>query len=102
LDRGPQGVEPTMYGHALLKSGVAVFDDLRTAVKQLESLADPSAGEVRVGCTEPLATGFVSAIVDRLSQEYPRAYIRIISTDQAALWGRELPGRNIDFAVTQT
>ncbi len=27
LDRGPQGVEPTMYGRALLKGGTAAFDE---------------------------------------------------------------------------
>ena len=28
LDRGPQGIEPTIYGRALLKCGTAVFDEL--------------------------------------------------------------------------
>ena len=44
LDRNPQGVEPTEYGRALLDGGVAVFDDLRQAVKNIEFLADPTAG----------------------------------------------------------
>src|SRR5258708_19624453 len=34
LDRGPQGIEPTMYGRALLKWGTAVFDDLRQGVNE--------------------------------------------------------------------
>ena len=46
-----QGVEPTEYGRALLDGGVAVFDDLRQAVKNIEFLADPTAGEVRIGCS---------------------------------------------------
>ena len=50
LDRNPQGVEPTEYGRALLDGGAAVFDDLRQAVKNIEFLADPTAGEVRIGC----------------------------------------------------
>ena len=29
----------------------AVFDDLRQAVKNIEFLADPTAGEVRIGCS---------------------------------------------------
>jgi DNA-binding transcriptional LysR family regulator len=29
LDRSPRGVEPTAYGRALIKRGVAVFDELR-------------------------------------------------------------------------
>jgi DNA-binding transcriptional LysR family regulator len=48
LERNPQGVEPTEYGRALLDGGVAVFDDLRQAVKNIEFLADPTAGEVRI------------------------------------------------------
>src|SRR3954451_11044316 len=48
LDRGRQGAEPTEYGRALLNGSVAVFDDLRQAVKNIESLAGPTVGEVRV------------------------------------------------------
>src|SRR4051794_2113125 len=49
LDRHRQGVEPTTFGRALLDCGVAVFDDLRQGVKNIEFLADPTAGEVRIG-----------------------------------------------------
>src|SRR5215213_3125418 len=49
LERHPQGIEPTAYGRALLDGGVAVFDDLRQAVKNIQFLADPTAGEVRTG-----------------------------------------------------
>src|SRR5712692_12022510 len=49
LDRNSQGVEPTMYGRALLTSGLAVFDDLRQGVKNIEFLANPTAGELRIG-----------------------------------------------------
>src|SRR6476620_6868492 len=59
LDRHRQGIEPTNYGRALLDCGVAVFDDLRQGVKNIEFLADPSTGEVRIGCTAFLAASFV-------------------------------------------
>ena len=72
LDRHRQGVEPTEYGRALLDCGVAVFDDLRQGVKNIEFLADPAAGEVRIGSNPFLAGSFVSAVVDRLSQRHPR------------------------------
>jgi DNA-binding transcriptional LysR family regulator len=49
LDRSRQAVELTEYGRALLDGGVAMFDDLRQAVKNIEFLADPTAGEIRVG-----------------------------------------------------
>src|SRR5215831_7423524 len=44
LDRNPRGVEPTQYGSALLKRGVAVFDELKQSVQDIEFLSDPGAG----------------------------------------------------------
>jgi DNA-binding transcriptional LysR family regulator len=55
LDRTSRGVEPTIYGSALLRRGRAAFDELRLGVKEIECLADPAAGEVRVACSEWLA-----------------------------------------------
>src|SRR6266853_2478945 len=66
LDRHRQGVEPTEYGRVLLDGGVAVFDELRQTVKNIEFLADPTVGEVRIGCTPALAASFASAVVERL------------------------------------
>src|SRR5436190_9187594 len=62
LERHPQGVEPTVYGRALLKGGMAAFDELEQSVKQIRFLADPTAGELRIGC-EPLASGFMGAVI---------------------------------------
>src|SRR6516165_3380277 len=49
LDRHRQGIEPTDYGRTLLDGGIAVFDELRRTVKNIEFLADATAGEVRLG-----------------------------------------------------
>jgi DNA-binding transcriptional LysR family regulator len=45
LDRHPQGIEPTKFGEALMKRSTAVFDELKQSVRDIEFLADPSAGE---------------------------------------------------------
>jgi DNA-binding transcriptional LysR family regulator len=45
LDRSPHGIEPTQYGRAIIQRSVAVFDELRQGVKDIEFLADPTAGE---------------------------------------------------------
>jgi DNA-binding transcriptional LysR family regulator len=100
LERNPQGIEPTAYGRALLDGGVAVFDDLRQAVKNIEFLADPTAGEVRIGCTPILAASFVSAVVDRLSQRYPRIVFRLMTAYLAPL-RRELSERNLDLLIVR-
>src|SRR5262245_10919586 len=49
LDRSPQGIEPTPYGRAIIRRGLAVFDELRQGVKDIEFLTDPTAGYVRTG-----------------------------------------------------
>src|ERR1700730_5385295 len=99
LDRKPQGVEPTVYGHALLDGGVAVFDELIKSVKQIEHLADPTAGELRIGCTEAGATGLVPAVVGHLSERYPRVVFRVATADPVTLIERELPQRKIELAI---
>jgi DNA-binding transcriptional LysR family regulator len=100
LDRTPQGVEPTEYGRALLDGGAAVFDDLRQAVKNIEFLADPAAGEVRVGSSAFLAASFVSALVDRLSRRYPRIVFHLVTGYMDTLH-RELSERKFDLLIVR-
>jgi len=100
LDRNPRGVEPTRYGRALLDGGAAMFDDLRQAVKNIEFMADPTAGEVRIACNPILATSFVSAIVDRLSRRYPRIRFHVLVKPAESLH-RDLSERNVDLLVAR-
>lgn len=100
LDRSRQGVKPTQYGRALLDGGTAVFDELRQTAKNIAFLADPTAGEVRVGCNPYLAASFVSAAVDRLSRRYPRIMFRLVTAYVDTLH-RELIERNVDLLVTR-
>lgn len=98
LDRDRQGVKPTAYGHALLDCGMAVFDDLRQGVRNLEFLADPAAGEVRIGCNPFLAAGFVSAVIDRLSRRYPRMAFQLVTGETETLY-RRLHEHDVDFLI---
>src|SRR6516164_9218697 len=36
LDRGPRGVVPTPYGDALINRGIAIFDELKQGVQDIE------------------------------------------------------------------
>src|SRR5215813_10719278 len=93
LDRTSQGVELTEYGRVLLGGGAAVFDELRQTVKDIKFLADPTAGEARIGCNHFLAGSFVSAVIQRLSRQYPRIVFHLL-TAQADLLHRQLIERN--------
>jgi len=100
LDRSPQGVMPTLYGRALVKRSVAIFDELRQSVKELEFLADPNAGELRVGCTEVMAAGLVSAVIDRLSRQYPKLVFRM-ELGSAVTLPQSLRERRCELAIAR-
>ena len=98
LDRSRNEIEPTAYGRALVKRGVAIFDELKQGVKELEFLADPTAGEVRIGTTAPLAASFVSGVIDRLSRRHPRMVFDVVTGTSEAM-RRELIARNVDLLI---
>jgi len=98
LDRSRQGVEPTSYGQALLQRGLAAFDELRQGVKDIEFLADPTAGEVRIGASDALAAGLLPVVVNRLYRQYPRLLVHVTTGVPDSLF-RELRERNVDFII---
>src|SRR4051812_9654138 len=59
LDRTRRGIEPTIYATALLKHEHAIFDELRQGIKEIEHLANPSRGEMRIAAPEILIAGLV-------------------------------------------
>jgi DNA-binding transcriptional LysR family regulator len=99
LDRTSRGVEPTIFGTALLRRGRAAFDELRLGVKEIECLADPAAGEVRVACPEWPTAGFLDAIIDRLSLRYPRITVHVSGVVTFAEYP-ELVERRVDVSLT--
>jgi len=99
LDRDPQGVEPTIYGRALLKWANAFLDDLRQGVREIEFLADPAAGEVRVGTNEAMVAGLVPAVIYRLSRQYPRLSFNVTQARTVALQYRDLRERAVDLVL---
>ena len=99
FDRGPRGVTPTIYGRSLFKRSKAIFDELRTSVNELEVLADPTAGELRIGSTEACAVGLTPAIIDRMARKFPRIAFEVVVADAKTLHERELRGRLVDLVV---
>src|SRR5215475_3941658 len=97
LDRSRQGVAPTEYGRALLDGGVAVFDGLRQAVKNIEFLADPTVGEIRVGGNEAFNAGLLTAVFGGLRRQHPGISIHVTPALSEMQQYRELRERNIDI-----
>jgi len=99
LDRSTQGIAPTLYAHALLKRGHVVFDELRQGIRDIEFLANPKVGEVRVACGDPLAAGLLPTVIDRLSRRYPQIVVRVVQSNAETLENRELRERKIDLVL---
>jgi len=97
LDRSRKGVEPTAYGRALIRRGTAVFDELREGVKELQFLADPTAGELRIGSSEGMAAGVLPAIIRQMSRRHPRIIINVTQALFATTQYRDLHERSVDL-----
>ena len=101
FDRTAQGVEPTIYGRALLKRGVAAFEELRQGIRDIEFLADPTKGEVRIGCPDSLAGGLLAPFVQKFCGRYPGITIAIESVPLPTLELPELHARKLDVVVSR-
>jgi len=104
IERGRMGVEPTPHGRALLKRGIAIFDELRQGIADLEHLSDPTAGEVRISASEPVAIGLLPHLIDRCSRAYPKVSIYVTQAPIASLQlltpqHRDLRERNVDLVI---
>jgi len=104
IERGRHGVEPTPHGRALLKRGIAIFDELRQGLAEIESLSDPTVGEVRVSASEPIAAGLLPYLIDRFSRRYPKVSVSVMQAPIGSLQimtpqYRDLRERNVDLVL---
>lgn len=101
LERGPRGIEPTPFGEALVRRTKAVFDEVHGALRELDHLADPAGGEVRLGCMETLHAGLVSATIEAVLRKHPRMRFTLESGQSPDLIGHFLTERLVDFVVAR-
>ena len=101
LDRDNQGVEPTRYGKALLKRSLVIFDELKQGIREIEHLADPTDGELRIGCVDSIASTMLPRVIETFSERYPQVVLhvdRILTTDVDLM---KLRGRSLDLALVR-
>src|SRR5262249_11457881 len=99
LDRSSRGIEPTIYARTLLKRGDVIFDELKQGIRDIEFLANPTVGEVRIGAPESLMAGFVPAIINRLSQRYQQMSVSGVADQPGEQEFRELRERSVDLLL---
>jgi DNA-binding transcriptional LysR family regulator len=101
LDRSPKGVEPTSYGHALLKRTLIVFDELRQSIKDIEFLADPTTGEIKIACPLAVASTVIPHVFERFAKKYPRVVLHFdeVTAASATRDLRDLRDRKYDLIL---
>src|SRR5262245_29522877 len=99
LDRNPQGVEATLYGRMLVRRGLAVFDELRQGVGEIEFSADPSVGDIRVGCPESVTATLLPVVIKQLFDQHPKLVLHVAQTNPSTLDIRQLRERNVDLMI---
>lgn len=100
LDRSPQGIEPTIYARALLRRSLVAFDELKQGIRDIEFLANPAVGELRIGCPESVSSSALPAIIQRLSKQYPRI-VPDVETGSTDAMIRNLLDRGLDLVVAR-
>jgi DNA-binding transcriptional LysR family regulator len=99
FDRSIKGVAPTHYGRALLKSGAAVFDEMRRGLQQIDFIKQPDAGDLRIGSSIVVDAGLLPAILERFSRDFPRALLHVLHEDIATQQYDNLRNRNVELVL---
>lgn len=99
LDRNRNGVELTPCGRALVSRGVAIFDELTQGLHELEALADPTRGQLRIGSSESVAAGLLPAVIAQFAKQHPNIRLNVAQTVLSSAHYRELRERHIDLLL---
>jgi DNA-binding transcriptional LysR family regulator len=67
-------------------------------VQIIDSLSDPSAGQVKVGGSIAIASGFIPAVIARLIRRFPRISVDLLAGEPSASY-RVLEERRVDLAI---
>ncbi|WP_314959326.1 substrate-binding domain-containing protein [Bradyrhizobium cosmicum] len=79
--------------------GVAIFDELTQGLQELEFLADPTVGLLRIGSSENVAAGLLPAVIDRFSRQHPGIRLDVSQAVLSTTQYRELRERSIDLLL---
>lgn len=99
FERSTRGVKPTVFARTMIDRSVAAFDELKQGIRTLENLADPQAGEVLIGCIEPITALLLPPILRPFMQRYPRVSVQVLRLSSPVTEYRDLHDRNLDLVL---
>jgi len=83
----------------LLKSGVAVFDEMRKGLQEIEFIEKPNSGDLRIGSSIVVDAGLLPAIIERFSRDFSRAALHVLPENMATQQYDNLLNRNVELVL---
>jgi DNA-binding transcriptional LysR family regulator len=96
LIRRPKGVEPTIYGYAVLRRAQVILNEVAKSVKEIREIEQARVGEVTFGITPNYASYLVPKLLADLYRERPGLHVTVITDGFVELMAR-VKSEAIDF-----
>jgi DNA-binding transcriptional LysR family regulator len=98
FDRNNRGVQATPQGAIVIRRALAMFEEMRQAVRELGFMEDASSGEVRIGGTPSVCGGLLAHAVAQLQTRRPGVRHDVVELESEQLLA-EVRGRLVDVGV---
>jgi DNA-binding transcriptional LysR family regulator len=83
----------------LSKRAIAAFDELKQGLRDLEYLANPTIGHIRIGCPDSLASTILPKMITGFCRDFPGIALRFDQVPTPTLDVPELHARKLDMVV---
>jgi DNA-binding transcriptional LysR family regulator len=101
LDRSARGVEPNIYGRALLRRWSVALDELKQGINDIQALTGSAAGELRIGCTEGVGSAILRPVIEAFSTSHPSVCLRVDYAETILAGLSKLRDRNVDVCLAR-
>lgn len=96
--RGPAGLAPTAYGHALARRARLIVQEMELARREMSRIRAAIGGSVAFGASPGVAVGLLPRVLERLETAHPDLHLTIVEGVSESLIDQVLE-RRIDFAA---
>lgn len=97
LVRGPKGVEPTMYGLAVIRRAKVILNEVARSIEEVRAIEHGRIGETTFGITQNYANYLMPALLAGIHADRPRLRMTVIADGFLELI-KKVKTEEIDFA----
>jgi DNA-binding transcriptional LysR family regulator len=97
LIRRPKGVEPTVYGLAVLRHARVILNEMAKSIAEVRAIEQARVGDVKLGITQNYSSYLVPELIADIRRERPEIRFTIVADGFVELMSMVKTG-TIDFA----